>query len=179
MAHYVPYLVQVTEPAEEPVTLAEAKLFLKIDGDEENEVVTRLIAAARIRAEQYLRRSLVSQTWKMAYDGYAPAHIELMRGPVQSVAQVKIISRDGSETIVDSANYYLSADKAKLCFDISAMGHLVEVSYIAGFGDAAKIPAAIKQGILMHVAQMFENRESVVLGHGALSLFDSFRSIML
>src|SRR5215475_13430028 len=55
-------------PGTEPVTEDEAKSFARIDTDDDDAVLAALIAAVRGSAEQYLRRSLVTQTWKLTLD---------------------------------------------------------------------------------------------------------------
>ena len=52
----------VTPPATEPVTLAEAKLHLRVDGSDEDALITRLISAAREQCEQELGRALADPT---------------------------------------------------------------------------------------------------------------------
>ncbi len=47
-------LVQASAPASEPVTLAEAKLYLRVDAATEDTLIGELITAARVAAEQYL-----------------------------------------------------------------------------------------------------------------------------
>ena len=46
----------------EPVTLAEAKEYLRIDGEEENSLLTALLSAAISHSENYLQAPLPSET---------------------------------------------------------------------------------------------------------------------
>ncbi len=180
MVSNIPYIIRVVEPVSEPVSLSEAKLYLRLDESRDEDVlVKQLIVAAREAAEHYLRKSLITQTWKMAFDGYVPSMVDLMRGPVQSITEVKIIDRDGSFTVVDNANYYLSADKQRICFEISILGHMIEITYVAGFGDSSKVPHSIKQGMLMHIAQMYDDRQAVVISSASQSLYNNFRGTSL
>lgn len=154
-----PYqLALVTPPATEPLTLAEAKLFLRVDGSTDDTLISSLITSARIAAEQYMKRSLIEQTWKLTYDDYVTTETRLLMMPIQSVTSVTIVARDDTATVVDESTYYLSANKEILIFDATPFGHKVEIVYVAGYGDASDIPGPIKQGMLVHIAALYHQR---------------------
>jgi len=75
----------------EPVTLDEAKLHLKIDGADDNALITALITTARQLAEKETKRAFITQTLEMFLDS-APAEIEIPRPPLQSVEAIRAIS---------------------------------------------------------------------------------------
>ncbi len=52
-------------PATEPVTLDEAKEFLKIDTEDEDALLERLITAARHLIEAASGQMLIHQTWRL------------------------------------------------------------------------------------------------------------------
>ncbi len=175
-----PYISQVIAPTSEPLTLTEAKLYLRVDHSDDDAVITRMIAASRRKAESYVRRSLITQSWRLMFDDYAPTIFALPRGPVQSITHVKLIAKDGAETTLDASAYHTTAGNKKLVFDISPMAHLVEVQYVAGYGEAADVPVAIKQGMLGHIATMYDTRDITVAPDGiTCSLYDDFREICL
>jgi hypothetical protein len=60
----------VTGPAEEPVTLAEAKLHLRVDLTEDDTLITNLIKAARLKLEDYAGIKFISQTWLVSQDSF-------------------------------------------------------------------------------------------------------------
>lgn len=80
-------------PASEPVTLEEVKLFLKVDDGTDDSLITSLIVAAREAAENYLRKSLITQTVRLILDRfpfYGSADNLAVYGTVQgSVAALK------------------------------------------------------------------------------------------
>ncbi len=166
MNNRVPVLNVVTAPASEPVTLEEAKLFLRVEHNDEDAMITGLIVAAREAAEGYMKRSLVTQTLSVAFDDYAPMQFVLPRGKVQSVESVKFIDKAGDETLLTSGQYYLTAGNRALVFVVTPLSHQIEIVYLAGFGDADAVPNAIKQGMKAHVAYMYENRMNGSKIHG-------------
>src|SRR5262245_14773273 len=101
----------VTGPTADPVTLDEAKDHARVTGTAEDAQIARFITSATSFAEQYLRRSLITQTRKLTLDlsGYGwardlpegvydlpvsaasgdlPRVIELPYGPIQAVTTV-------------------------------------------------------------------------------------------
>lgn len=155
-----PYkLTLVTPPATEPFVLADVKLFLRIDGSAEDALLTSLIVAARQSAEHYLRRSLINQTWKLSYDDYLAEETGLLRGPVVSVTSVTRVDRDGTTSALSSQNYFLRQTDDVLVCDVTPFAHRLEIVYVAGYGaDASYVPAAVKQGMLSHIAALYEHR---------------------
>ncbi len=62
--------VLVTAPTEEPVSLAEAKLHLRVDYSNDDLLIAALITAARQHAENDTGRALVTQTWRQVLDQF-------------------------------------------------------------------------------------------------------------
>ena len=60
----------VTPAASEPITLEEAKNFLRVDGSDDDALIGALISAAREMCEQYTRRILVTTTIDEYFDGF-------------------------------------------------------------------------------------------------------------
>mgnify|MGYP000016317529 CR=1 FL=1 len=154
----IPYLSTIEPPEFEPVTLAEAKEYLRLDSNTEDALLLGLIKTARQTAEEFLGKSLITQTLQLQFDYYAPTEVNLMRGPVQEIIAVIIVAADYTEGTLSSNAYHLTSGNKQLVFDAALMGRNVQIQYAAGYGNAADVPAPIKHGILQHVAAMYENR---------------------
>ncbi len=173
-------LSRVVEPASEPVTLAEAKLYLRVDGSDEDTLISEMIVAARVAAEQYLRRSLITQQWKLVFNTHAPMDVFLPMGPVQSVVSVVTVAEDSSTEAVSSTLYRLSASKREICFEQVISAHQVEITYGTGFGDPEDVPAPVKQGIFAHISEMYDGRSrATALPDIAVALYFPFREVAL
>jgi len=74
----------VTPPTVEPVTLALAKLHLRVDFDDDDLLITGLITAARQYAEKRTNRAFFTQTWMRTMD-FFPLYgrVEGSRAPSQ------------------------------------------------------------------------------------------------
>ncbi len=175
-------LTRITAPASEPVTLAEAKLYLRVDSTTEDNLISDLIVAARMSAEQWLRSSLITQSWKLSYNDYVDEAVLLPMPPVVSISSVVVINRDSTTQTISANNYYLNAAKNMLLFDNCVSGFSIEISYNTGYGSAAQVPSPIKYGILAHIAAMYDERG--LIGQANLppqvsSLYLPFREVML
>lgn len=60
----------VTPPSVEPVTLAEAKIHLRVDVADDDLLITNLITAARLHAENVCRRAFVTQQYGLYLDSF-------------------------------------------------------------------------------------------------------------
>lgn len=173
-----PTLYRALSPAEEPIDLVEAKLFLRVDHSNEDALIGNMIKAAREAAERYMSHSLMSQTWVAAYDGYMPSEVVLPKGPVQTITSVKIVASNNTETVLNTSSYSLFAEANKLHIGTSLLGHIIAVKYVAGYTDAQAVPDDIKQGILHHVAALYDERpNSVGMPAASLEVYNSYRKL--
>lgn len=85
-----------TPPADEPVTLDEAKLHLRVDDAASDTLVEALIQAAREHVEAVCERALMPQVWTERQDSF-PAVLALRGGMVSAVSSVKYVDADGSQ----------------------------------------------------------------------------------
>lgn len=118
-----------TAPAEDPVTVAEAKDYLRVDGSIEDGRILTMIKAATKRLEQYCDQKFISQHWyqymdrfPMAssndwWDGtkelaiselYSPSGIiDLLIGPLRAVNVFNTYADDNVAVVFSSDNFVL------------------------------------------------------------------------
>ena len=169
----------VAGPALEPVTLAEAKAWLRIDGSEEDSLLTALITAARLQIEVASRRILLSQLWRMTLDVWPSATIELVPGPLLSLVAIRTIDATGSATPFGLAGILVDRTAEPACLRIvdgqppasnRASGG-IEIDVLLGFGETAvDVPRTLRQAILMLVADWYENRGDASADKGEAGL---------
>lgn len=113
----------ITAPAAEPITTTEVKTWARIDISDDDALVTALIKAARSFAETKLRRSLITQTWRLTIDAFPnpsvmvapysepyswpPNAIVLERPPVQSITSIKYLALDGTTKTLTAGTDYV------------------------------------------------------------------------
>lgn len=170
------YLSRTVEPATEPVTLTEAKAWLRVEHTDDDTLITALIQAAREKAESITGRALITQTFEYKLDGFPSSDcgITLLRPPFISVTSLGYTDENNSpQTLAENTDFvvtYLNGfAKIILAYeqewpDTLDFTDVVTVTYVAGYGAASAVPEAIKGAIKVMVADMYENRESLVIG---------------
>jgi len=164
----------ITPPQAEPVSLAEAKLHLRVDHADEDGLIQGLIATARLWAERYLGRALARQTLQMVLDlpqpvasGISPvvsgraAVFELPYPPLVSVTRVSLESPSGVWTDLDPAEYVVESEfePARIRPAGAAwLGRRLLVVYEAGYNIP---PEPIRQALLILVGYLYEHRQAV------------------
>lgn len=162
-----------TDPGAEPVSLDEAKIQLRVDADDENDLIESLISVARRKVEQETDRVLISQTVKAYWDSWPTGQtLHLPVYPAASVTNVKYIDEDGALQTWDSANY--TTDLVGMTprivpnpdADIPDVGdypNAVQVTYVAGKSTPGEVPAELKHAILTVLTMLYERREDMKL----------------
>lgn len=165
----------VTAAAEEPITLAEAKNFLRVDHSDDDDLINALITASRQMCEQYTRRILVSTTIDEYFDKFPHNSwdnlsnlIYLSRGPVASITSVKYVDEIGSEVTLSSDQYVtdLISEPARVqstagWFAAAGVVNQVIVRYVVGTAKSA-IEKPLIQGMMLVISELYDNRANSV-----------------
>lgn len=174
----------VTPAALEPLSLAEAKLHLRIDAPDEDTLIAGLIAAARSHAECLTSRQLLPATWRLVLDHFdVPIHLN--RSPAIGIVGIQYLDMSSTWQTVPASDYVLDtqAEPARVApvfgkiwpVTLPQIG-AVRIDFTAGYPDAAQVPQGIKQWMLLRVGTLYANREQfAVLSRGSqASLPESF-----
>ena len=89
-------------PAVEPVSLAEAKAYLRVEHTADDDTIAALIAGARIHVEAQTHRALITQTWRIARDAWpGNGRIAVVPVPLRALVAARIYKLDGSTQAID------------------------------------------------------------------------------
>jgi uncharacterized phiE125 gp8 family phage protein len=155
----------LTGPAALPVTLAEAKTHLRIDGNDLDAVVTNWIAGVTAYAEHKTARACIHQTWRITHDRF-PSAIRVPRAPVVSVTALKFWNEQNVETLLDPADYELDAE-SEPGWIVPAVGkawpstvtkiNAVRIDVLCGYGAASTaVPAGLRLYLLAKLVEQFD-----------------------
>jgi len=149
-------------PAVEPVLLTEAKAHLRLDTDDEDDLLGALIVAARVQVESELRRVLIAQSWRAILDAWPADGVILPVLPVISVDAVRTIDADDIATELGSESYEFDPADFSVTLDPVAGAVRYEVDFTAGYGTSGvDVPQPLRQAIRLLVTHWYEHRSAV------------------
>ena len=160
-------------------TTADAKAFLKVDTNADDDIIDNLIKAAtescQIYTNQYFINTVVEQysdLWSEIYTLY--------KSPVSSITHIKYYDNNDVEQTLASSNYILDdvSKPARIGLavnatlpDLSDRINAVHVRYTVGYGAAStNVPDGIKSAVLLTIGNWYENRQTVITGRTATEL---------
>lgn len=174
------YVTVVSAPAVEPVTRAEAKLWLRVESadTDQDDVIDVLITAMREYAEELTGRAFAERTLELRMDRF-PADggvIELPYPPLRSVTSITYIDSTGVTQTLDSSPTGWQEDNIAepgrvmplstttgWPDTITDMG-AVRIRYVAGYPSTSAIPKKVRVWMQQRISTLFENREQLVTG---------------
>jgi uncharacterized phiE125 gp8 family phage protein len=171
--------ILLTGPAIEPLSLDDAKAFLKVEIGDDDDVLAALIAGARVHVEAQTRRALITQSWRLTRDAWpGNGRVPVLPVPLHSLTAARVYRLDGTTQSLDVSDFVIEVGAAPAVISFSAPqpapGRVVagiELDVSVGYGDAATdVPADLRQAIRMLVAHWYENRAMIVVGQTAAIL---------
>jgi len=176
------YSKVTVQPQSEPISLTEAKLDLRVDSSDENDLIEMYITAAREMIEKRTGRSLITQTRTVKLD-YFPLMdtIKLPNGAVQSVTSITYYDKDNVVQTFASSGYWVDTDSdiCRIVVDNSWPStydrpNAVTITYVAGYGsNSTDVPYPLRKAMLFLIGHFYENRQNVIVSGsstGALEL---------
>ena len=188
-------LIELTTPASGDIPVSELAEHLRLgtgfaDDGAQDTLLEAFLRAAIANIEG--RTGKVLLTRQLAWDVTRWIETDcqgLPVAPVQGIDSVVLVKADGTETAVGGQDYFLRADEMRP--KLAAQGSLpsipgygvARITFQAGFGDWAAVPADLKQAVLMLSAYYYENRHNAgddgSMPFGVLSLIDRYRTVRL
>lgn len=180
----------ITAPAVEPVSLTEAKAWLREENGDEDMLIQSLLVSARMTLEAWTRRFFITQGWRLVCDSW-PAHasqtFNIAFAPFRAVSAIRIYDRNDVASLLASTSYRVSGGDqcGRIYFNTTPPAPErpidgVEVDFTVGYGATpAQTPDPIRRAILVLVAHWRDHRGDDnalnALPPAALSLCAPFR----
>lgn len=157
-----------TSPVE-PVTVAELRLYLRLDPDDdgvEDALLARLVAAARTSLETEARRVLVPGRFRIALEQWPlEGWLPLPLSPLVGLVRAGLAEADGAVADLPAGLVRLGPDPIEApglqftgdLLDLGGRRLVIEVA--AGYGgDGPPIPEDLRLAVLRLAAAAYENR---------------------
>ena len=164
--------ILLTAPAVEPVTLDEARAFLRVEHNDDDELIAALVAGSRIHVEAQTRRALITQSWRLARDNWPDdGRLRVVPAPLRALTAARVYDFNGNAQDVDLQAFVPDLGASVLAvapWAVPAPGRIVagiELDVTVGYGDAAlDVPEPLRQAIRLLTAHWYENRGLVAAG---------------
>ncbi|MEE2567331.1 head-tail connector protein [Hyphobacterium marinum] len=186
-------------PGVEPVSLDQAKAFLRVTHADEDQLITDLIVAARERVEAETGRALITRTCRETLDDWAvegrfspPGTLKLPSPPLQAVTGITLIAADDSETVWSADDYIVDTDSDPGRIAVRGRSGFprpgrriagIRIDFTAGYGDGPEdVPAALKEAVLRLVGEGYPDRDGALsrpLPLSVVSLIAPYRRVRL
>ncbi len=185
--------VAVSPSTDEPVSVTEVKLWLKVDSTEtaDDDVVSALITTARTRIEERHARSFIKNTFD-AYLDETPCEeeIRLPRAPLVSVTSVKGFTldelTDTGGTAMSASGYYVDTASEPGRIVLTGSGawptgtrpaNALIVRFVAGESSGSSgVQERAKTEIKQLVAKLYEHRGDELETQKVLQDYDAWPS---
>jgi len=152
----------------EIVTVAEAKAQLRVTHAFDDAYITSLIPVAREFTEDYVKRSLVAQTWQVGYEGWpcgSSRILELCRPVPNAIVSLKY-QTSAEEVTLDAGLYSLDklstrgAVVLKKAFTFPTLSADFENKIVVEFTTLPDSSELYKSAIKLVVAHLYNNRSA-------------------
>jgi len=165
----------VTPSTQDPITLDEAKNFMKIDTEDDDGLILTQITAAKEYAEATQGRKFMTQTWKYYLDDWPDEnYIELPFPPLQDVSTIKYTDYNGTQTTWSSSewDHDIVSEPGRVILGYGYSwptatlhpNNPIEIQFICGYGTPDDVPEVTKAGMKLIIDELYENREIVITG---------------
>ncbi len=189
-------LEELTSPSVAKLPIREFGAHLKLgsgfaDDGSEDAVLEVCLRAAMAAIEARIGKVLLSRKFGWRLTRWIESRAQgLPVAPVSAINDVTLFDAGGTGTVVDGAAYRLVPDavRPKLVATGAVLPAIprdgsVGIGFEAGFGTWAKVPADLRQAMLLLAASYYENRdgEGRVNGmpFGVMALLESHRAIRI
>lgn len=163
-------------PSAEPVSLAEAKAFLRLDHTLDDALVTSLIVSARTWVEQYTRRAVASQTLRAVWEGELDSPLPIPRPPFTSAVEAAYrVDAEASEDTFTPSILTHGEPATLVVSSLPALGEggYLRLDYTAGYSTT---PEPIRTAIMLAVQAAYDEG-LYELPASARALLDPYRVI--
>lgn len=170
----------ITPPETFPVSRGEAKAHLREDSGDFDTTIDVMIAAATDYCDGptgFLGRALIDQTWELVLDKFPCNEVKIPMPPLIEVVSITYDDAAGEAQTLSPSSYLVDAvSEPGWVLPVGSWPstfsgvNAVRVRFRCGYLDQTasppveNVPASIKAAIKLIVGNLYQNRETIVVG---------------
>ncbi|MBN8828638.1 MAG: phage gp6-like head-tail connector protein [Sphingobacteriia bacterium] len=149
------YSLEKIAVASNPViSLEEVKQYLRVEHNDEDEIIKDMILAALQTAEQFLNIEIIPKKYIAKYQNILLRKCILPLNPISKINAIRIKNYNEIKLIT---NFEMTNDKILNFKDLIYTNEL-EIDFTTGFENTEVLPKFIKQGVLLHTLKLYERK---------------------
>lgn len=172
-------LIETIPPAQQPISLDEAKAFLRIIDTDSDVLIDSIITSVVEHTQKSINRQLGVATYELYDESFVS---KLPNSPIKEIVSIEYLDASGSYIPLDPSSYYL--------YEHLGVGHInytilpdvvehkkaVKITFVCGYD---VVPEPIKSYMKIMISTLFENREEYVIGTITSKFDDRFTKALL
>jgi uncharacterized phiE125 gp8 family phage protein len=163
------------------VSLNEAKEHLRIGHNDDDSYITRLTHAAQIVCEHLTGANFTPQSYAYFCDNWEQTKQVPEVSIVETIDSITYKDTSGTQTVWNTINYYLAQGSQRSRIELvdgksypdlydGIQNITITLSTFPVWGKTTNLNEVAKQAVLITISDMYENRQSVIVGRIASSI---------
>lgn len=167
------YYELVSDTGNEPITLQLAQDQLRVNSDDDQELIDHYISSARTMFETDTDYVLTNQQYTLHLSEWTD-EIVLEKYPISSVDSIKYYDEAGVQQTLSTTYYNVGNDARRTVIGLNdgfdfpdlqaGKQDAIQVTFTAGYADETTVPKDIKQALLLMITHFYDNRNAVTVG---------------
>ena len=157
----------VTPSTGMPLSLADAKLQLRVSTTDDDVLITSLLSSVAATIEVWSRRTLLPTVFQLTMPAFGDC-IWLPRSPLITVDSFTYLDESGVSQTVDASLYHVVKGQPDRIVQASqtnwptVLDHpeAVTIEFTSGYADVASIPEMLVQAMRLELEQQFEEHDT-------------------
>lgn len=142
-------------------SLSSIKKYLRVDHDQEDELICTMVDSAITQFEEYTLLALIKNEWNVSYKNFAEDILKLPVRNASKILAVKTLSYQNCIHEINLSQIALDKEFNTISFRVVPLTRLLRIEFIAGLTDKFdNIPSSIKTYLLEHISFLYDNRSA-------------------
>ena len=183
--------LELVSQSASPVSLADFKVFLKIDGSDEDSFLTLCLNSSVSAIEKYIKRVLVNSEFNLWLDAFPPlaenneyrifnaSELFLPNPPAILIKSIKTYDEANTETTFSSAAYTADLFNARIFLNDGYVWptdlrnkNSIKINYTCGYGTC---PDGLKQAVMVYAGQLYNSRCDCSMSQSLKTILSAYK----